>query len=369
MQRRQHVIEILLIAASTLLLLGNTTMAIAQEETRAAEEESPTEVRLELKPARPLFTPDGPMRLRFAIVNESDRPVALPSHQPLRSANGIALPEEIVFGTADAPALRAQYEQRRWQDIVPPKVDDDDARRRPLRLAPGGVLGVELDVLPHHMHLRYAGNHTIEWTPCAGRWGTISTTVQVEPRMNAIIVTDYGKMEFRLEYEAAPHNIANFLELVRNGLYDGLSFHRIVPGFVAQGGCPKGTGTGVRPDGKTVRGEFHDAPVDMGTLVMTIKPGQPDSASCQFFIALARLPQLDGGAAGTVIGQAADEETLRTLHKLASVPTDAVDRPLTPVKITSINLVDAERGRTRHLGPRAEPSSPSERPSNSRKTP
>ena len=92
-------------------------------------------------------------------------------------------------------------------------------------------------------------------------------------------------------------------------------------------------------DGKTVPAEFSDTPIELGTLVMAHKPDDPNSASCQFFIALARLEDLDGKY--TVIGQARDDESLRTLNQLAALPTNRSDRPVKPLVIRSINLVDA----------------------------
>ena len=72
------------------------------------------------------------------------------------------------------------------------------------------------------------------------------------------ISTSMGEMVAELWNDVAPGNVANFLELGGDGFYDGLSFHRIIPGFVVQGGCPRGDGTGGRPDGKQLTAEFND---------------------------------------------------------------------------------------------------------------
>ena len=91
-------------------------------------------------------------------------------------------------------------------------------------------------------------------------------------------------------------------------------------------------------------------------LLMAHKPSDVNSGSCQFFIALARVPELDGKY--TVIGQAHDEESLRTLQQLASVPADKRDRPVSPLVIRSINLVDVQENHPRHLELRGHTSSP-----------
>ena len=202
----------------------------------------------------------------------------------------------------------------------------------------------EIDLREHYSALRYSGAYRVEWRPLGERAGTAKAGFRVEPRKNAILVTDKGKVTFSLMYDEAPRHVENFLDLIRDGFYDGKTIHKVIAGFVLQGGCPKGDGTGVRPDGKLLPAEFHDAPFKLGTLAMARKPADPNSASCQFFITLTRLPDLDGQY--TVIGQADGEESLRTLSQLAAEPADARHRPRLPLIIRSINLVDAEQGGT-----------------------
>lgn len=98
--------------------------------------------------------------------------------------------------------------------------------------------------------------------------------------------------------DAAPNHCAAFVDLIKKGYYDGLSFHRVVPGFVVQGGCPKGTGSG--GPGYTLKAEFNDRPHLSGTLAMARTP-DPDSAGSQFYICLGPQPGLDGDY--TVFGQ------------------------------------------------------------------
>ncbi len=164
---------------------------------------------------------------------------------------------------------------------------------------------------------------------------------RVEGRKNAVFSTDHGKMTFTLFYEKAPRNVENFLDLVRSKFYDNTPFNKIVPSFIIQGGAPGGDRRAVRPDGKMIPAELSDAPVEIGTLMMARKENDPNSASCQWFIALARLESLDGQY--TVIGQAKDEESLRTLRALADLPTRNDDSPLRSVVLRAVILTEAEQ--------------------------
>ena len=107
-----------------------------------------------------------------------------------------------------------------------------------------------------------------------------------------------GKVVMELYPDTAPQHVASFVELIEKGYYDGLNFHRVVPGFVAQGGCPKGTGTG--GPGYAVKAEFNARQHLSGTLAMA-RSSDPDSAGSQFYICLAPQPSLDGNY--TVFGQ------------------------------------------------------------------
>ncbi len=107
-----------------------------------------------------------------------------------------------------------------------------------------------------------------------------------------------GSIEIELYPDVAPQHCAAFLDLISQGFYDGLNFHRVVPGFVVQGGCPKGTGTG--GPGYRLKAEFSDRPHLSGTLAMA-RAADPDSGGSQFYICLAPQPGLDGEY--TVFGQ------------------------------------------------------------------
>lgn len=101
----------------------------------------------------------------------------------------------------------------------------------------------------------------------------------------------YGRVIIALRPDKAPKTVARIKELAREGFYDGTPFHRVIPGFMAQGGDPTGTGTG--GSGKTLPAEFSDIRHDRGTVSMA-RSSNPNSADSQFFICFAPAPHLDG---------------------------------------------------------------------------
>jgi peptidyl-prolyl cis-trans isomerase B (cyclophilin B) len=109
----------------------------------------------------------------------------------------------------------------------------------------------------------------------------------------ATIETDQGTIVLELWNDVAPGHVTNFTALASNGVYDGLGFHRIIPGFMIQGGCPTGDGTG--GPGYTIKAEFNSRKHEPGVLSMA-RSGHPDSAGSQFFICLTRenCKHLDG---------------------------------------------------------------------------
>ena len=133
-------------------------------------------------------------------------------------------------------------------------------------------------------------------------------------------------MRAELYPEIAPETVKNFIDLVEKGFYDGTIFHRVIPGFMIQGGDPTGTGTG--GPGYNIRGEFsgngfeNNLKHDRGILSMA-RSMHPDSAGSQFFVMVAKSPHLDGqyAAFGKVI------EGIETADKIVNVSRDISDRP------------------------------------------
>ncbi len=116
-----------------------------------------------------------------------------------------------------------------------------------------------------------------------------------------IVIKDYGTIKLRLEPSEAPETVENFISLAKSGFYDGLTFHRIIDGFMIQGGDPEGNGTGGAE--KTIRGEFASNGVEnhishVRGVISMARSQLPDSASSQFFIVQTDSPFLDGEYAG-----------------------------------------------------------------------
>lgn len=150
-------------------------------------------------------------------------------------------------------------------------------------------------------------------------------------------MTDGQKFIVTVLPEVAPETAENFLSLVESGFYNGLTFHRIIDGFMAQGGDPEGTGMG--GSDKTIKGEFSsngfDNPLShQRSVVSMARSNDPDSASSQFFICYESAPHLDGdyAAFGYV------SEGMETVDSFLSAGTDSSDRPLKEVKIQSAVL-------------------------------
>lgn len=144
-------------------------------------------------------------------------------------------------------------------------------------------------------------------------------------------------MKAELYPEIAPNTVYNFISLVKKGYYDGLIFHRVISGFMIQGGCPDGTGMG--GPGYSIKGEFaqngftNQLAHSEGVLSMA-RAMHPDSAGSQFFIMHKRAPHLDGAYAafGKII------EGMDVVNKIAETDTDYRDRPLTEQKMKKVTV-------------------------------
>jgi len=148
----------------------------------------------------------------------------------------------------------------------------------------------------------------------------------------AQIETSLGTMVAQLYDDQAPNTVANFLHLASSGFYDGLTFHRVIAGFMIQGGCPKGTGTG--GPGWRIADEFAPGLKHDSEGVISMANAGPNTGGSQFFITLAPTPWLDGQHA--VFGRV--QGGLKVLRKIGKVKTDANDRPRKPVVIKTIRL-------------------------------
>lgn len=343
------------------LLLALMLASAAAARLLADEPATAPTVRPDLHVDRSRFPTDAPITLRLSLVNSGDAAVEIPAAGAAGAAVGLTTSG--IFGTQSKPSLFIRLndeieETLRPQGGLPPSAD-----AAAVALGPGAIIGAAVELTSLSATLRYPGVYRVEWTPFEGRYGAARAEFRIEARRDAVVVTDLGKVTFRLFYDEAPLNVENFLELADAGFYNGKTFHRVISGFLIQGGCPRGDGGGARPDDRRVVAEFRDYPVDAGTLMMARKPSDPDSASAQFFVALARLPELDRQY--TVIGQADDPASMQTLGALGGAATDRQDRPIAPLVIRSVRLVDSDGPRAKRvesLRPIASPPSSASQP-------
>ena len=174
--------------------------------------------------------------------------------------------------------------------------------------------------------------------------------VTFEVEMGNPFGAETGVIKAELYPEIAPNSVNNFISLINKGFYNGLIFHRVISGFMIQGGCPDGNGMG--GPGYSIPGEFtangfkNDLKHDRGVLSMA-RAMSPDSAGSQFFLMHQNSPHLDGqyAAFGKVTSG------LEVIDAIASVKTNYQDRPLTEQKIASITVEvnDAELAELKKL--------------------
>src|SRR6476659_8838996 len=150
---------------------------------------------------------------------------------------------------------------------------------------------------------------------------------------NATLQTNHGPIEIELFPGEAPKTVGNFVKLARDGFYDGLIFHRVIDGFMVQGGDPTGTGSG--GPGYQFEDEFNDHPVERGALAMA--NAGPNTNGSQFFVVTAdACTWLDGKH--TVFGGVTSG--MDVVDAISHVPKDGRDKPLDDVRIESIDLAE-----------------------------
>jgi peptidyl-prolyl cis-trans isomerase B (cyclophilin B) len=142
----------------------------------------------------------------------------------------------------------------------------------------------------------------------------------------AVIETKFGNMTLKFFPDVAPGHVKNFLELAKSGFYDKTTFHRVIPGFMIQGGDPNGNGTG--GPGYNIKAEFNEKPHKRGILSMA-RTGDPNGAGSQFFICVKDSPALDRQY--TVFGEVVSG--MEVADKIAALPRNAMDKPNERVEI------------------------------------
>jgi len=155
-----------------------------------------------------------------------------------------------------------------------------------------------------------------------------------------VIETDFGQIVIEFFTDVAPKHCANFKKLANHGFYDGTTFHRVIPGFVIQGGDilsrdADPTNDGMGSPGYTIEAEFSNRPHKRGVVSMARKPGDPNSAGSQFFICLRDLPGLDRNY--SVFGQVI--KGMDVVDKIAQVETGERNRPVKPVVMRKVRVV------------------------------
>ena len=151
--------------------------------------------------------------------------------------------------------------------------------------------------------------------------------------------TTAGTMKAELYPDVAPNTVNNFISLIQKGFYDGLIFHRVIPGFMIQGGDPEGSGMG--GPGYAIRGEFsangfaNDLKHTTGVLSMA-RSMRPDSAGSQFFIMVDDAPHLDGQYAA--FGRLIDNDSVKVAQKIVSTRRDFRDRPREDQVMTKVTV-------------------------------
>ena len=168
------------------------------------------------------------------------------------------------------------------------------------------------------------------WTPALAEMKDKKFTSEEIKKMSettAVIETKLGNIEVKFFPEVAPGHVSNFLELAKKGFYDGTTFHRVIPGFMIQGGDPNTKNPdrskhGMGGPGYTIKAEFGEKPHKRGILSMA-RAQDPNSAGSQFFICVANAPFLDGKY--SVFGEVTSG--IEVADKIVSQPRDKKDNP------------------------------------------
>lgn len=150
--------------------------------------------------------------------------------------------------------------------------------------------------------------------------------------------TSMGDVTLELYPDVAPGHCKNIIALVKSGFYDNLTFHRIIKGFMIQGGCPEGTGVG--GPGYTIDAEFNSIKHEAGVLSMA-RTMDPNSAGSQFFLCLETVPHLDNQY--TVFGKAKDEASVNVIKSIGEVSTGFQDKPHEDVLIKKAEVIETAK--------------------------
>jgi cyclophilin family peptidyl-prolyl cis-trans isomerase len=152
------------------------------------------------------------------------------------------------------------------------------------------------------------------------------------PNPTVTLETSAGTIKAELYADRAPKTVKNFTDLVQKGFYDGLTFHRVIPGFMIQGGCPRGDGTG--GPGYTIADEFHPTLRHDSPGILSMANAGPNTGGSQFFITLAPTKWLDNKHA--IFGKVVHGQDV--VERIAAAPRDRNDRPKDSVRIVKARI-------------------------------
>jgi cyclophilin family peptidyl-prolyl cis-trans isomerase len=339
--------------ATVLIACMAPATAWAQASRPAPAGDLNTLVRASLTTDNPVVQAGRPIWVEFSLISQTENRLTL--RVPEVSVEGteyseMGLPIEHVFSGHNfmGPVLEDEYGERH----------DSRASIRPrdkvaaIKLAPHGTVGIRLDLTQHYDSLLRPGKYKLTWQPYNASITSQPLSITVLAERQAVILTDLGKMTVRFHYDRAPGHVQNFIELIEQRFYDNLTFNRVIPGGLIQGGDPQGNRRGVRTDSKRLKAEFNSVPFEVGTVGMCRSTADPNSASCQFFICLARQPSFDGQQ--TAFGYLVGDDSFETLRRIAAVPTEKrqgmEDYPRKPVFIRAISLENvSNRERSGHV--------------------
>jgi cyclophilin family peptidyl-prolyl cis-trans isomerase len=326
MQQRKSLRNLAVVAMACLLgaapLVG--TPALAQEAAPDAPEAAPSEPEavnprtvLEIRGLH--YDAGDPVLVRVSAHNDGEEGVENPLTDPITDG--------FVLTDPDGKTHKASKGKARPQE-------------QPSRLGPSAYFGQVVDVAKHFSVLSAPGKYTLTYGEGAERSNEVVLNVipefKYDSTYTAVIKTVMGEMTLELFLKDAPRTVQNFVDLARQGFYDGLEFHYARPGDMIMGGDPAGDGTG--GSGFFVPAEFSDRKHLAGTVGM-VRGNDVNSASSQFYICLAPQPERDG--LFTAFGQVV--EGMDVLTRLGEVPTSGRNqrpffRPVEPLLMESVTI-------------------------------
>lgn len=296
-------------------------------------------IRATLRP-KSYYVPTGqPVWMQFIIENETDEPITLtvPGTEPEVPSPEMGLPLAHLFSGGTTSGVRVTTGSgRRWEKPVGYRMP---SRAPILIVGARSQVGTTVDLRDYYPTLRSAGQYRISWKPYNGGAYSESILITIAPRKQVEIITDDGKITIELLYDHAPNHVKNFLELAKSNFFTGQIFHRLEPGYILQGGCSRGDGTGIRLDGKRLKAEFNQWPHHKGTVSMALLDDDHDSASSQFFICYTRQKDWDGKY--TAFGQLIGDDSYETLDRLMATPIDNDGRPIRDLRLRTVRIIDA----------------------------